>query len=353
MWNHPIIRDDSTFFVCKMMKQSVFKISEVFISTINFPYFYDRKATIRTYLRQYMTKQKIRFIINPHSGIRLKQEVQRMIKRHLNHSIFDYDIQYTKYPKHATELAKAAVSKNIDIVVAVGGDGSVNEVAAGLIGSDTILGILPMGSGNGFAGHLGLGRGAKKALKILNQQQFATIDTCTVNDIPFVNLVGFGFDGLIAKTMKGSKIRGVYGYAQNVLRHVLNYQSLNYTIQIDKQAAFERTAFMLNIVNGTTYGYNFHFHSKAKLNDGLIHLLIFKDVARWKYFGLLLTALRGKIHKSKSVEVFDIQQVTINSKNQTFMEMDGDSFQINSPFEVKIVPKSLKVAIPNDSIYLN
>lgn len=298
-----------------------------------------------------MTKQKIRFIINPYSGVRLKQEVQRMIKKYLNHQIFDYDIQYTQYPKHATELAKAAITEAIDIVVAVGGDGSVNEVAAGLIGSDTILGILPMGSGNGFAGHLGLGRGAKKAVKILNHQKFTTIDTCTVNDLPFVNLVGFGFDGLVAKALKGSKVRGVYGYARSVLRHLFNYQSLNYSIKINNQKTFQRTAFMLNIVNGTTYGYNFHFHSKAKLNDGLIHLLIFKDVARWRYFGLLLTSLRGKIHESKLVDIFDIQQVTIESNRNTFMEMDGDYFETDSPFEVKVVPKSLRVVVPEDSVY--
>lgn len=300
-----------------------------------------------------MTKQKIRFIINPYSGVRLKQEVQRMIQRHLNHQIFDYDIQYTEYPKHATKLAKAAVLEKVDIAVAVGGDGSVNEVAAGLIGSDTILGILPMGSGNGFAGHLGLGRGAKKAIKVLNQQQFTTIDTCVVNDIPFVNLVGFGFDGVIAKALKGSKVRGVFGYARSVLRHLFNYQSLNYSIKIDHQAAFERTAFMLNIVNGTTYGYNFHFHSKAKLNDGFIHLLIFKDVARWRYFGLLLTSLRGKIHESKLVETHDIQQVIITSKSKTFIEMDGDCFETTSPFKVKVVPQSLKVIVAEDSVYLN
>lgn len=298
-----------------------------------------------------MIKQKVRFIINPHSGIRLKQEVQRMIIKYLNQQIFEYDIQYTQYPKHATKLAKAAVLERIDIVVAVGGDGSVNEVAAGLIGTDTILGILPMGSGNGFAGHLGLGRGAKKALKILNQQQFTKIDTCTVNDIPFVNLVGFGFDGLVAKSIKGSKIRGVYGYAKNILRHLFSYKSLIYTIKVGCQPAFERTAFMLNIVNGTTYGYNFHFHSKARLDDNLIHLVIFKDAPRWKYLGLLGRSFFGTIHNSKLVEVFDVQQVSIDFPHQTFMEMDGDSFTTASPVEIKIIPKSLNVAIPKESIY--
>lgn len=300
-----------------------------------------------------MTKQKIRFIINPFSGIRLKQEVKRMIKRHLNHTIFDYDIQYTAYPKHATTLARAAVLEKINIVVAVGGDGSVNEVAAGLIGSDTILGILPVGSGNGFAGHLGLGRGAKKALHILNQQQFTLIDTCTVNNLPFVNLVGFGFDGLIAKELKGSKVRGVYGYARSVIRHIFTYQPISYRIKIDEYPAFEREAFMLNIVNGTTYGYNFHFHSKAKLNDGLIHLLIFKNVARWKYIGLLLTSLRGKIHESNLVEIHNLQKVTISTSNSTYMEMDGDNFEATAPFEINILQKSLKVAVANDSPYLH
>jgi diacylglycerol kinase (ATP) len=299
-----------------------------------------------------MKKQKIRFIINPHSGVNKKSEIKNSIKRHLNHEKYDYELQFTKYAGHAISLAKDGVAKGFDIVVAVGGDGSVNEVASGLIGSSTVLGILPLGSGNGFAGHLGLGRKAKYALKIINDGHSALIDTCLVNDKTFVNLVGFGFDGLIAKALDGSKIRGLVGYTRSILHHLFSYRAANFEIKIDDKSVIIRRCYMLNIVNGTTYGYNFHFHSKAKLNDGTIHVLMVKDVARWRYFGLLYLSLRGKLHESNIVETLDAKQVQVIPKTNILMEIDGESIEGKSPYNIKVVPNSLNVIVPKGSEYL-
>lgn len=299
-----------------------------------------------------MKKQKIRFIINPHSGVNEKSEIENSIKRYLNHEKYDYELQFTKYAGHAVGLAKDGVAKGFDIVVAVGGDGSVNEVASGLIGSSTILAILPLGSGNGFAGHLGLGRKAKYALKVINDGHSTLIDTCLVNDKAFVNLVGFGFDGLIAKALKGSKIRGIIGYARSILHHIFRYKASDFEIKIDNKAAINRRCYMLNIVNGTTYGYNFHFHSKAKLNDETVHVLIVKDVARWRYFGLLYLSLRGKLHESKIVETIDAKQVQVIPKTNILMEIDGESIEGKSPYNIQVVPNSLNVIVPKGSEYL-
>ncbi|MFT5832924.1 MAG: diacylglycerol kinase (ATP) [Cognaticolwellia sp.] len=296
-----------------------------------------------------MTKQKIRFIINPHSGVQEKHQIESSIKNLLNYEKYDYEIEFTKYAGHAIGLAKDGVAKGFDIIVAVGGDGSVNEVAAGLIGTEVIMGILPLGSGNGFAGHLGLGRKLKYALKVINDGNSALIDTCLVNDEPFVNLVGFGFDGLVAKALKGSKVRGLLGYIMGILQYVFRYKASDFSIQIDNEPVINRRCYMLNVVNGTTYGYNFHFHSKAKLNDGIIHVLIIKDVARWRYFGLLYLSLRGKLHESKIVELYDARQVQVIPKEAILMEIDGESIGCKSPYNINIVPKSLKVIVPKGS----
>lgn len=299
-----------------------------------------------------MAKQKIRFIINPYSGVKEKSEIENSIKRYLNHQKYDYDFQFTQYAGHAVVLAKDGVAKGFDIVVAVGGDGSVNEVAAGLIGTSTTLAILPLGSGNGFAGHLGLGRKAKYALEVINDGHSALIDTCSVNGEVFVNLVGFGFDGLVAKALKGSKIRGFVGYTRSVLKHLFSYTASDFVIKIDDNAPVNRRCYMLNIVNGTTYGYNFHFHSKAKLNDGIIHVLIIKDVARWKYFNLLYLSLRGKLQESELVETFEAKRVEVIAKENILMEIDGESIDGKSPYNVQVVPNSLKVIVPKNSEYL-
>ncbi len=299
-----------------------------------------------------MAKQKIRFIINPQSGVEKKRQLDNLIQKSLNHQKYDCDIQFTTHAGHAIDLAKNAVEEGFEVVVAVGGDGSVNEVATSLIGTNTILGILPLGSGNGFAGHLGLGRTAKFALEVLNNGEVTTIDTCKVNDISFVNLVGFGFDGLVAQQIKGSKIRGLIGYIRSTIRHLFTYQSAHYVISIDEQPTFERDCYMLNIVNGTTYGYDFHFYSKAKLNDGLIHVLMVNDAPKWRYIGLLYLSLQGKLHKSKLVEVYDAKRVQVTTNEEVLMQMDGESRSAKSPFDIKIIPNSLKVLVPKKSEYL-
>lgn len=299
-----------------------------------------------------MAKQKIRFIINPRSGVKKKSEIENSIKQYLNHEKYDYDLQFTKYAGHAVGLSKDGAAKGFDIVVAVGGDGSVNEVATGLIGTNTVLAILPLGSGNGFAGHLGLGRKTKYALKVINDGHFAWIDTCSVNGEAFVNLVGFGFDGLVAKALKGSKIRGLVGYTRSVLQHLFKYEASDFVIKIDDNAPLNRRCYMLNVVNGTTYGYGFHFHSKAKLNDGMMHVLMIKDVAKWKYFALLYRSLRGKLHESKIVETVDAKAVEVVSKENVLMEIDGESIEGKSPYKIEIVPNSLKVIVPRHSEYL-
>lgn len=301
---------------------------------------------------QNMKKQKIRFIINPHSGINKKSEIENSIKRYLNHEKYEYELRFTQYAGHAVGLAEDAVAKGFDVVVAVGGDGSVNEVASGLIGTSTFLAILPLGSGNGFAGHLGLGRGAKYALKVINDGHSALVDTCLVNDEAFVNLVGFGFDGLVAKALKGSKIRGLIGYARSILHHIFRYKASDFELIINDKPAITRRCYMLNIVNGTTYGYNFHFHSKAKLNDGIVHVLIIKDVARWRYLGLLYLSLRGKLHESKIVETFDAKRVQVIPKENILMEIDGESIDGKSPYNIEVVPGSLNVIVPKGSEYL-
>jgi diacylglycerol kinase (ATP) len=161
-------------------------------------------------------KKRIRFIVNPFSGISKKGKLSNQIKEHLDHDLFDYEIKNTQAAGHGTELAREAIKQNLDMVIAVGGDGSVNEVAAALIDSDTILGIIPAGSGNGFARHLGLSTKAVNAIQQLNHGKKIRIDTVKMNGRPFVNLAGLGFDGWVSYKLKKSKLRGFLGYGKIV-----------------------------------------------------------------------------------------------------------------------------------------
>jgi len=202
-------------------------------------------------------KKKICFIINPFSGLSKKKNVPQYIDQYLDKDQFDYTIQFTERAGHATEIAAKAVEDNFQIVVAVGGDGSINEVAAALIGTEVQLGILPGGSGNGFAMHLGLGRNIKKAIQILNNAQPITIDTCLLNGRPFVNLAGTGFDALVAYKAKQSTLRGLYAYLKFSLLEAWSYSMQSYTMIIDGQTVAQEEALVIEVANAQMFGYNF------------------------------------------------------------------------------------------------
>ena len=139
-------------------------------------------------------KKIIRFIVNPVSGFGKQKVIEKLVEQYLNLTIFDYQIVYTKASKHAIELANQAVADNVNIVVAVGGDGSINEIARGLIGSNTALAIIPAGSGNGLARHLKIPLNIKKAIEIINNAKEKQMDTFQFNDECVFNISGVGFD---------------------------------------------------------------------------------------------------------------------------------------------------------------
>jgi diacylglycerol kinase (ATP) len=226
--------------------------------------------------------KKIHFIANPFSGNSIAQTLPALVAKHFDEKEYDCVIKHTEYAGHATVLAKAAAKVKIDLVVAVGGDGSINEVARGLIGSETTLGILPAGSGNGFSMHLGIGRNPEKAMEYLKNGAILEMDTCKVNSIPFVNLAGVGFDANVARRIKGSTLRGFKGYLTYSLKEAVDYQMQDFEIEIDGKK-INRKCFSIAVANAPMYGYGFVVAPSAKLNDGLLEVMILKAASKWRY----------------------------------------------------------------------
>ncbi len=290
-------------------------------------------------------KTKICFIVNPFSGVSRKKVLKPKIQQFLDLEKYDYQIKYTNAPGHATELAKQAVQENFDIVVAVGGDGSVNEVAQGLIGTDKVLGILPAGSGNGFAMHLGLGRKLDKAIKILNEGQVISIDTCELNGRPYVNLAGVGFDAIVAYKMKKSKLRGLMGYVKFSLKEALGFQFRKYNITIDDQV-IEREFMVLEVANAPMFGYNFLIAPQAKFNDGVLDIVLIKKAPKWRYLFSFWRFFTGTIHKSSLVETYTAKKVTIEVKEETAVHVDGEGYLLKQDLQFSLNPLSLQVLTP-------
>ncbi len=282
------------------------------------------------------------------AGVSHQARIRESIEKHLDHARFHYKIEHTEHAGHATELAREAAADGWQIVVAVGGDGSVNEVAAGLIGTDSALGIIPAGSGNGLAMHLGLGRDMDKAMEKMNLSEEKWMDCGLMNGRPFVNLAGVGFDGLVSNLMRGKEKSGFYSYFFKSLEAGLKYEPLNCRITFDGQT-IEEKFFSVTVANGPMYGYNFKIAPDAKLDDGKFEVVLLKDAPRWKYFAAVPETLSGNIYDADFVEHFSAKAVEIAfDSDENFAHLDGEGVTVNGFLKFEMRENALKVMMPKN-----
>ena len=283
---------------------------------------------------------RIRFVINPISGTGKQKGIEEYITKYIK----DFEIIYTKKTGDATRISKQAAKKNIDAVVAVGGDGTVNECLKGLVNTNTALGVIPCGSGNGLAYHIGMDRTAEKAIIQLKNAKIETIDSCTSNGAPFVNVSGIGFDAHISNLFSDLKVRGFINYVKIILKE-LSYKPQKYTI---KYKSIERkiTAYMISFANASQYGNDARISPMANIQDGLIDFVIVKDFPKWQIPLFLLKLTTGKVHLSKYVEIIKCKRMEINASN-TLLHLDGEPYKASNPVKINVLPRSLKILIPN------
>ncbi|SFG58682.1 diacylglycerol/lipid kinase family protein [Pedobacter insulae] len=289
-----------------------------------------------------MLKSNILFIINPISGGKEKHTIPALIDVHLDHAKFNANFSFTSYMGHAAELAEEAANKNFDVIVAVGGDGTINEIASKVSSLGKILGIIPFGSGNGLARALHIPMNAIKAIQIINQLNVQRIDAGTLNGKYFFNMAGIGFDARISAAFAGNKTRGLKGYITLGLKEVKSYQPEHYELEIDG-VKYERDAFMLSIANSTQYGNNVHISPKSLLGDGLLEVCIVKPVSLYKLPLLAYEMLNSKTHRSNLVEIISGRRISIIRKKENSVHIDGEPFFMGKNIEIAVVPGALKV----------
>ena len=285
------------------------------------------------------------FIINPHSGVDRQKAIQQAIETNLDIAQFSWEMQHTQHAGHGTELAKIAAEKNAFAVVAVGGDGSVNDVAKGLVGSITALAIIPKGSGNGMARSLNIPLDVAQAIKVINGCNSIMMDMGYVNEHSFISNAGVGFDTLVSQQFASSKKRGLMVYAWLTIKNLLNYKELDWQLTVDGVTTTER-AFIINVANGKQFGYNFQIAPDASWTDGLFDVIIIRKFPKLLGFTLAWRALRGTIHHSPYVRVIRGKKVTISHPNLQYFQTDGDARTAINPLEFHIKEAVLKVVVP-------
>lgn len=288
-------------------------------------------------------KRKALFIINPISGGKEKDGVPELIEKHLDADAFAPVIVYSDGVSHARQIAKEAVNQ-FDLIVAVGGDGTVNEVASAIVGTDTPLGIIPFGSGNGLSRFLQIPMDTEQAIKTLMAWHIETIDSAKLNGRPFFNMAGMGFDAHISEVFSHGKKRGFITYIKSSMEEIAKYKPQMYHLEIDGRI-YDREAFMVSFANSSQYGNNAHISPLASVQDGLLDVCIIKQFPLWRFPEMGIRMITKTANKTKYVEIIRGRRITVKRDNPGPVHLDGEPKMAGTDTQIEIVPNSLKVIV--------
>jgi diacylglycerol kinase (ATP) len=289
--------------------------------------------------------KKVFFIINKYSGTGYQDAIEGRIIDACALRKYDCTIEFTRDRGHATELALRAASEKFDMAFAVGGDGTVNEVAQGLTGSNVAMGILPKGSGNGLARHLGVPMKFASALDLMSSAQTINMDTISVNGKLSVNVSGIGFDGHIAGMFGKNGKRGLAGYTKLVLREFGAYKEFDAEVVLDGKP-YRHSSFIIAIANSSQFGNNATIAPLASVCDELIDVCFIKKVPFTQVIGFATKMFSGSLDKSSLVEMKKAREVTLKFDHSISFHIDGEAQEPASQFDIKIQPGRLKMLVP-------
>ena len=289
-----------------------------------------------------MEKKKITFILNPISGTHSKEEIPNLIEQTLDQELYDYTIRFTEYAGHAAEIAKECVELEEDVVVAVGGDGTVNEVARSLVHTQTALAIIPCGSGNGLARHLCLPLDVKKAIGIINSYNVETFDYGVINGMPFFCTCGMGFDAFISLKFAEAGKRGPITYAENVLKEGLNYKPETYEVE-DETGAKRYKAFLIACANASQYGNNAYIAPGATMKDGEMDVIIMEPFTALDAPQIAADLFMKTLGNNSKIKTFRTKSLHIHRNEPGAIHYDGDPIMTDADIDVHMEPGGIRI----------
>ena len=288
--------------------------------------------------------EKITFIINPIAGHKQYKAVEKGICKYLDHKKFESNIEYSKKKGDVQKISKQAIKRGANIIIAVGGDGTVNEVSSALIKSNIKMGVIPIGSGNGLALSLGIPKNIKKAIEKINLNHVKKIDCISVNNLHSINLIGFGFDAYVAKAFSTENNRGLLKYTILTFKLLSSYKPKEFTVKFNNKIE-KIKAFSLNICNGKQFGNNFIISPKSKIDDGKLRVCIVRPYKWYNFISILSLFFFKKIHFSKFYKSFKTDNLIIEGKSKNLIHVDGESHTINKTVNIIIKSKSINFII--------
>lgn len=294
--------------------------------------------------------KKVLFIINKYSGTKYQPGVEGRILARCADLGLECTIEFTGGRGHATELAgQAAQSKKYEVVFAVGGDGTVNEVAKGVLHTKQIMGVIPRGSGNGLARHLGIPINFAKALQYIGSTSSIQMDSFMLNDHLSVNVSGIGFDGHIAGLFGRNGKRGLIGYTKLVIKDFFSYPEFNVELQIDNHR-FKQDAFVIAIANSSQFGNNARIAPQASVCDGLLDISLIRKPPIGKVPGFIAKMFSGRLHQSAFAEIKKCKKAVLLFPEPMPYHIDGEGLNPIGEFRIEILPASIRMLVPIASV---
>jgi len=289
---------------------------------------------------------KTLFLINARSGTKRGYDVADLIRKGCSDWSSPYDVAPCERKEDLDDVIAAAIANGVEVIYAVGGDGTVHEVGKRLIGKSAALGILPTGSGNGLARHIGLPMDPLKSLRACGRKRIATIDTVEVNGMPFLGVMGVGFDAIVADRFATAGARGLKTYIRVGLRAFRDYESEAYELMLDGRRIDAR-AFVIAIANSSQYGNDARIAPLASLQDGLVDIVIVEDASIFSAPFLLARLFRGTLAGAHGVKMLQGAQLHMRRPAAGPAHLDGEPVTLPAELQVKINAMSLKVLLPD------
>lgn len=284
-------------------------------------------------------------IINPISGTRGKEGLWEVIKSRFRREGMAFTLYYTSGPDDARRLAREAAGNGCGMVVAVGGDGTINEIATALCHSDTPLGIIPSGSGNGLARTLQIPQTPEKALDIIFGGNLERCDCGVVNGHKFFCTFGIGFDAAVAHKFASAKRRGKLTYIRNAVEEYIRYRPAPYALSINGEVMVQE-AFLIAVCNVPQYGNNVYIAPEASYNDGWLDITLVRNGSPVDTVMAGVGMLAGSFGTNKTIESFRIKEAVITRLAPGPVHIDGEPHEMGTRLEIECIPQVLKVFAP-------
>lgn len=294
-------------------------------------------------------KKKLVFIVNPVSGTRGKERILSLLTQNLDKNKFEFVIEKTRYAGHASKLVSSYVDNGCDAIVAIGGDGTVNEVARSLVHTPVALGIIPCGSGNGLARHLEIPMDPVGAIDVVNRFSIECLDYGMINNLPFFCTCGVGFDAFVSSKFAESDKRGVFTYLESAFLEGMKYKSDKYEIEIEGETS-KYEAFLIACANASQYGNNAYIAPHASMSDGLMDVTIMKPFNVLEAPQITFQLFNKTLNTNNHIKTFRCKRIHIHREKEGVIHFDGDPILAGTDLDVQLIEKGLNVIVNSQKV---